>query len=140
VLDELGIGPALESLARRSSERFGVDIRVDVDLAGDDQDAPARLDPDLEATVYRLVQEAANNAIKHGAPGGISITVSRGEESLEVIVRDDGSGFNPESAERSFGLVGMHERVALAGGHLDIESAPGRGTEVHADLPLASSG
>lgn len=138
VLDELGVGPAIESLARRSGERFEVEMHVDIDLAGDAGDPPARLDAELEATVYRLVQEAANNAIKHGAPNRISITVTRGEDSLEVIVRDDGSGFDPETAERSFGLVGMQERVLLAGGHLQIDSKPGSGTKVHADLPLGS--
>jgi signal transduction histidine kinase len=136
VLDELGIGPAIESLARRSSERFGIDFSVDVDLAGEEGEAPTRLDPDLEATVYRLVQEAANNAIKHADPGRISITVSRAEDALEVIVTDDGSGFDPASAERSFGLVGMEERVSLAGGRLAIDSSGGRGTEVRANLPL----
>jgi signal transduction histidine kinase len=140
VLDELGVGPAIESLARRSSERFGIDVHVDVDLALEGDEEPPRLAPDLEATVYRLVQEATNNAIKHGAPQRISITVSRNEDDLEVIVVDDGSGFDPESAERSFGLVGMQERVLLAGGRLRIESTPGRGTEVHADLPLGRSG
>jgi signal transduction histidine kinase len=138
VLDELGVGPAIESLARRTGERFGVDVGVDVDLAGD-EGAPARLDPDLEAAVYRLVQEATNNAVKHAAPDRISITVSRDDDHLEVIVVDDGSGFDPEVAERSFGLIGMEERVSLAGGRLEIESAMERGTEVHARLPLSEA-
>ena len=136
VLDELGVGPAIESLARRSSDRFDIEVRADVDLAGDEEGAPARLDPALEATVYRLVQEAANNAIKHADPKRISITVTRADSMLEVTVVDDGSGFNVDSAERSFGLIGMQERVALAGGRLEITSVRGRGTEVHADLPL----
>jgi signal transduction histidine kinase len=136
VLDELGVGPAIESLARRSSERFGIEVRADVDLAGEGEGAPARLDPDLEATIYRLVQEATNNAIKHADPERISITVSRNEESVEVIVADDGAGFSPESVERSFGLVGMTERVSLARGRLEIDSEAGHGTKVSADLPL----
>jgi two-component system, NarL family, sensor histidine kinase DevS len=137
VLDELGVGPAIDSLARRSSERFGVEIRVDVDLATNGSDEPTRLPPDIEATIYRLVQEAANNAIKHGDPKRISVTVSRSDDDVEVMVNDDGGGFDPETADRSFGLVGMEERVSLAGGHLEIDSAPGRGTEVRAELPLA---
>ena len=139
-LDELGVGPAIESLARRTSDRFEVEVRADVDLAGVDEAGPARLDPDLEATIYRLVQEATNNAVKHASPNRISITVSRGEDGLEVVVVDDGSGFDPATAERSFGLVGMAERVSLARGRLEIESAPGRGTEVHASIPLSKSG
>jgi signal transduction histidine kinase len=136
VLDELGVGPAIESLARRSSERFGIEIRVDADLDLGDGDAPSRLPEDLEATIYRLVQEAANNAIKHGSPGRISVTVSRSEDAVELIVQDDGTGFDPEATERSFGLVGMEERVSLAGGRLEIDSAPGEGTEVRVELPL----
>ena len=139
VLDELGVGPAIESLARRSSERFGVEIDTDVDIADEQESAPSRLPPEMEATIYRLVQESANNAIKHADPTRISVTVSRNPEAVEVSVADDGNGFDPQTAERSFGLVGMQERVALAGGRLEIESTPGTGTRVHADLPLAAS-
>jgi signal transduction histidine kinase len=135
-LDELGVGAALGALARQSSERFGVEIDVDVDLEAGDN-APARLPAELEATIYRLVQEAMNNAIKHAEPSRISVTVTRGDAGVDVIVADDGKGFDPVRAERSFGLVGMEERVTLSGGLLDIESAPGRGTEVRAELPLA---
>ena len=140
VLDELGVGPAIESLARRSSERFGVDINVDVDLGGEQPDEPSRLPADLEATIYRLVQEAANNAIKHGNPQRISVTVTRHDEAVEIHVTDDGDGFDPDNAERSFGLVGMQERVSLAGGILQIRSEPGKGTEVRSELPLKRSG
>jgi signal transduction histidine kinase len=136
VLDELGVGPAIESLARRSSERFGIGINIDLDLAGDEAGGPSRLPADLEAIIYRLVQEGCNNAIKHADPERISVTVSRHEETVEVVVADDGSGFDPDTAERSFGLVGMEERVSLAGGRLQIESEPGGGTRVQADLPL----
>jgi signal transduction histidine kinase len=137
VLDELGVGPAIESLARRSSERFGVDIHADVDIASEQPERPNRLPPELEATIYRLVQEAANNAIKHAEPDRIHVTVSRSEDVIEVIVADDGSGFDPDTAERSFGLVGMEERVSLLGGSLEIDSTPGKGTEVRADLPAS---
>jgi signal transduction histidine kinase len=137
VLDELGVGPAIESLARRSSERFGVDIHADVDFGSEQADGPNRLPADLEATIYRLVQEAMNNAIKHADPDRISVTVSRSEGAVEVIVVDDGSGFDPDTAERSFGLVGMQERVSLVGGSLQIDSEPGKGTEVQAELQVS---
>jgi signal transduction histidine kinase len=83
-----------------------------------------------------LVQEATNNAIKHADPQRISVTVSRGNTQVEVTVADDGSGFDPTATARSFGLVGMEERVTLAGGRLEIESARGRGTQARAELPL----
>ena len=134
-LDDLGVGAALEALARQAADRFDIEIDVDVDLAHEREGGP-RLPAELEATIYRLVQEATNNAIKHADPGRISVTVSRNEASVEVIVADDGRGFDPAATERSFGLVGMEERVTLPGGKLEIESAPGRGTEVRAELPI----
>jgi two-component system, NarL family, sensor histidine kinase DevS len=135
-LDDLGVGAAIEALARQSSERSGVEIDVDVDVAGGDE-GPSRLPAGLEATIYRLVQEATNNAIKHADPQRISVTVSRDDTRVEVTVADDGSGFDPTATARSFGLVGMEERVTLAGGRLEIESARGRGTQVRAELPLS---
>ena len=136
-LDDLGVGAAIEALARQSSDRFSLEIDVDVDLAAEGEAGPTRLPPDLEATIYRLVQEATNNAIKHAQPDRISVTVSRGEANVEVVVADDGNGFVPDSAHRSFGLIGMEERVTLVGGRLDIDSAPGRGTQVRAELPVS---
>ena len=136
-LDDLGVGAAIEALARQSSDRFGLEIDVDVDLAAEGEAGPTRLPPDLEATIYRLVQEATNNAIKHAQPNRISVTVSREEANVVVVVADDGSGFVPDRAQRSFGLIGMEERVALVGGRLDIDSAPGRGTQVRAELPVS---
>jgi two-component system, NarL family, sensor histidine kinase DevS len=133
VLDELGVKPAIESLARQLSDRSGIDIDVDLEFSSD------RLPSELEATIYRLVQESANNAIKHSEPAKVTITVRQTEAAVTVDVADDGSGFDPETAERSFGLVGMQERVALAGGSLEIDSAPGKGSRVRAELPLISS-
>ena len=136
-LDDLGVGAAIEALVRQSSDRFDIEIDVDIDLAGEGDMGPARLPPDIEATIYRLVQEATNNAIKHAEPRRISVTVSRGDATVEVTVADDGKGFDPDRAERSFGLIGMQERVALSGGNLEIDSVPGRGTEVRAALALS---
>jgi signal transduction histidine kinase len=136
VLDELGVGPAIEALARRVSDRFGLDIDVDVGLGGGGREESTRLNADLESTIYRIVQEATNNAIKHASPSRVSITVGREGDSVELIVRDDGVGFDPDEADRSFGLVGMEERVSLVGGRLELASEPGGGTEVRAVLPL----
>jgi two-component system, NarL family, sensor histidine kinase DevS len=138
-LDDLGVGAALEALSRQSSERSGVEIDLDVDLVPLDEEGPSRLTPELEATIYRLVQEATNNAIKHAEPRRISVTVSGSETSVEVTVADDGRGFDSAVTERSFGLIGMEERVALSGGKLEIESTPGRGSEVRAELPLTAA-
>ena len=109
-------------------------VEVGFDLGEGDG---ARLDPELEATIYRLVQEAVNNAIKHASAKSITITLTESEGSIAVVVRDDGSGFDPDAVEPSFGLIGMQERVALARGALEIDSTPGAGTIVRAELPLA---
>jgi signal transduction histidine kinase len=137
VLDELGVEPAIESLARQLGERSEIEIEVEIELGTGSGESGSRLAPELEATIYRLVQESANNAIKHASPTKISISLTESNGSVEVSVSDDGRGFDPGAVERSFGLVGMEERVALAGGRLRIESEPGRGTRVEAGLPLA---
>jgi signal transduction histidine kinase len=137
VLDELGVEPAIESLARQLEERSGVESEVQIELGTDRGESESRLAPELEATIYRLVQESANNAIKHASPTRIAISLTEGDGLIEVSVSDDGQGFDPGAVRRSFGLVGMEERVALAGGRLRIESEPGRGTRVLAELPLA---
>ena len=126
-----GTGPAVERHGSASRS-------TSTSISPAEGDAgPARLPPRLEATIYRLVQEATNNAIKHAEPQRISVTVSRGDATVEVTVADDGKGFDPDAAERSFGLIGMQERVALSGGSLEIDSVPGRGTEVRAELALS---
>jgi two-component system sensor histidine kinase DegS len=114
-------------------------VKIDLDLAGTRAE-DARLSPDLEATIYRLVQEAMNNALKHADPKRISITLIDNGDRVHVEVSDDGSGFDAKAVERSFGLVGMEERVTLAGGRLQIESAPGAGTRVIAELPIGKDG
>jgi signal transduction histidine kinase len=136
VLDELGIEPAIDALARQSAERAGVEIEVDVEIPANGAGS-GRLEPKLEALVYRLLQEAVNNAIKHAEPEHVSIAVGEAGGTLEITVIDDGSGFDQAATERSFGLVGMEERVSLAGGKLAIDSTPGRGTTVRAEIPMS---
>jgi signal transduction histidine kinase len=125
-LDELGAQAALEALADRTRSR-GVEVHLDINLA--------RHDPDLETALYRVVQEAVNNAVKHAAADDIHVEVrDRGDEII-VRVRDEGRGFDPSRSTSGFGLVGMRERVELLGGTLDVESAPGGGTTVAVRLP-----
>ena len=132
-LDELGIGPALDSLARTSAERSGVEVRIEGDLSGGSLE---RLPTDVEATIYRVVQEAVANALVHGQPEHVTISVTRGDGAVRIVVADDGRGFDPDTADRGFGLIGMQERVSLAGGGFEVESAPGNGAEVRATVPL----
>jgi signal transduction histidine kinase len=128
-LDEIGLAPAIESLGERLAAVEGLDVEMDVEVA-------SRLDPELETTVYRLVQEALSNVAKHARAERAAVRVGLDGEVVRVEVADDGRGFDPETPAEGFGLVGMQERVALAGGRLDISSQPGR-TLVRAILPLA---
>jgi signal transduction histidine kinase len=136
-LDELGVQAAIEALAERSG-RHGIDVDVNVELASGQGAQPARHTPELETALYRIVQEALTNATKHGNARRAVVEVHERDATVQLSVRDDGSGFDPagESQGQGFGLLGMHERVALLGGELHIDSAPGRGTTVTARIPV----
>ncbi len=131
-LDEIGLVPALRTLAERKSREGRLEIDVLVRLEHDGH----RLQPEAESTVYRLVQEALNNVAKHAGASRAEAVIERGDGVVEVIVSDDGRGFDPSATNGGFGLIGMRERVGLAGGELRIDAAPGRGTRVLATIPL----
>jgi len=133
-LDELGTQAALEALADRTRTR-GVEVQLDVDLDYEAGRATARPDPELETAVYRVVQEAVNNAVKHAGAEDVAVTVREADGVVTVRVRDEGHGFDPAADSRGYGLVGMRERVESLGGALAIESAPGAGTTVTVRLP-----
>jgi signal transduction histidine kinase len=130
-LDEIGLAPAIESLGQRVAAIEGLEVQVEVEVGG-------RLDPELETTVYRLVQEALTNIAKHAGAECARVNVALDFDVVRVEVSDDGRGFDPQARVEGFGLVGMHERVALAHGRLEIDSAPGR-TVVRATLPVGAA-
>ena len=127
-LDEIGLAPAIESLGQRLAAVEGLEVGVQVEVGG-------RLDPELETTVYRIVQEALSNIAKHARAETVKVQVTLDYDTVRIEVADDGRGFNPAARAEGFGLVGMRERVALAHGRLDIESSPA-GTAVTAKLPV----
>lgn len=129
-LDELGLQPALENLASRVAAVEGLEVETEVALGPEG----ARLAPDTETAVYRLAQEALTNVVKHARAHRVAIELSARDGGVEVIVRDDGQGFDPDAPREGFGLTGMRERVGLCDGTLEIESAPGAGTTVRAWL------
>jgi signal transduction histidine kinase len=139
-LDQLGIGAAIESLAARVQTASKASVEMDVSLAGDEGRVSERLDPDLESTIYRLTQEGTTNALKHAEASSLAVSIVEEEASIRIRIADDGVGFDPEAVERGFGLVGMEERVRLARGTLRIDTAPGRGTELVAILPVRRAG
>jgi signal transduction histidine kinase len=134
-LDELGLGAALEALGERTAAGGAVEVRIELDLALEADRHEARLLGEIEDAVYRLIQEALNNAVRHGEPEHVTVEVSERDEALRVCVRDDGSGFDPEAPSMGFGLPGMRERAELAGGRLDLSSVPGGGTTIVAVIP-----
>jgi signal transduction histidine kinase len=133
-LDQLGLEPALASLVQRTATTSGLEIAADVALGGDED----RLAPELETTVYRIVQEALTNVVKHARARTVDIAVREAGGGLDVRVADDGAGLAAGARDGAgFGLVGMRERVEIAGGELHVEPGVSGGTVVRARLPLA---
>ena len=133
LLDDLGLAPALESLAdRRRSDTLRIETRLA--LPGRDEDG-GRISRELETTAYRIVQESLTNVVKHAQATLVRVELRRDERDLLVEVTDNGGGFDPQLRHSGFGLAGMHERVALVGGTVDLESGPA-GTRVVARLPV----
>ncbi len=132
-LDELGLRPTLEALLERRSDQSSLTIASELVLpepkAGED-----RLPPEIESTVYRLVQEALTNVVKHAKASSARVAVIASPAGVTVEVRDDGVGFATNAPMSGFGLAGLHERAFLVGGSVTIESGD-RGTVVRAELP-----
>jgi signal transduction histidine kinase len=135
-LDQLGLMAAIEALTERATATAGLEINTE--FAPAETWARERLDPELERTTYRLVQEALTNVVKHARAERVDLKVSMNGDAVTVTVRDDGIGFDSATTSEGFGLVGMRERLELIGGRVDISSAPGQGTEVRAELPVPS--
>jgi signal transduction histidine kinase len=137
-LDELGLRPALEALLERRGEHSALGIASDLRLP-DPRAEKDRLGPEVESAVYRLVQEALTNVVKHAAARNVRVTVTASEGTVSIEVQDDGVGFTSDSRGSGFGLAGMRERVLLAGGSVTIDSGKG-GTRVRAELPARAPG
>jgi signal transduction histidine kinase len=139
-LDELGPEPAVQALVERVRAQSGLEIELDVRLAYEEGREPLRHVTDIEAAVYRLVQEALTNVVKHADATHVAIRIADPTEDdghLLVEVEDDGRGFDPAiDSSAGFGLLGMRERVALVHGELTVTSSPGKGTRLEASIPV----
>jgi signal transduction histidine kinase len=129
MLDDLGLIPALEWQAREISRRCDMEVEVHSEMVSE------KLPDETKICVYRLVQEALNNAATHAAAKNARVSVVQTPEKLRVEIIDDGLGFDSRRV-RGMGLLGMEERVKRLGGTLSIESRAGQGTSVKAELPL----
>lgn len=135
-LDEIGVHAALSALVERVRAVSGLTVEFDLDFDSDAGHADARHVPELEETVYRVVQEALTNAVKHADATEVRVVVRESEDHLHVTVHDDGLGFEPEAQSAGYGLVGMNERITLAEGTLAIRTEPGQGTAIEVELPV----
>jgi two-component system sensor histidine kinase UhpB len=135
VLDDLGLPPAL----RWYADRFGRSTGIELNLA---IDAVPHLDAGVETACFRVAQEALTNVARHAGASHVWLELRLLQDEVELVVRDDGSGFDVSEARRrafggsSVGLLGMQERVTLVGGRFEILRVPGGGTLVRARLPL----
>lgn len=136
-LDELGLITALESYLRNWSNYSG--IAVDHSFRGMDG---ARLKPEVETALYRVIQESLTNVAKHAGAKQVSVIIERTADQVTAIVEDQGAGFNTEEqlasgpARQRLGLLGMRERMSAVGGTLNVESSLGAGSTVYAKAPL----
>jgi signal transduction histidine kinase len=128
-LDDFGLVPALERLAETFSEQTGIELQLEAQLG-------ERLSPEIETALYRIVQEALTNVVKHASARRVSILLMRKHASVSAVIEDDGLGFEPsEAREDGLGLTGMRERLDLIDGRFEIESRPGSGTTIVAEVP-----
>jgi signal transduction histidine kinase len=134
-LDELGLGAALGALVERLGWAEVLTVELRVELADDGSGNPIRFVGQIEDTVYRLVQEALNNVAKHAETDRARVEVIETGDKIRVQIEDQGRGFDSAGSTDGFGLLGMRERVLLAGGTLMLKSAPGTGTTITARLP-----
>jgi signal transduction histidine kinase len=133
MLDDLGLAAALEWQGREVSRRSEIEVSVE------SESVPEDLPDEYKIYIYRLVQEALNNAVRHSGARNAKVVVERLAKSIVVRVTDDGRGFDPVRS-RGMGILGMEERVKRLGGTLRVESQPGKGATVTADLPIPAGG
>lgn len=136
ILQDFGLVAAIQTYADDWLQTFNLPIRVDVEAATDD-----RLPSDVEIAVFRVAQEALMNAGKYARARQIHVRLSITKEEVQLLVRDDGAGFDVETLDGptrqgGLGLHGMRERAALLGGSLTIDTAPGHGTEITLVAPV----
>jgi signal transduction histidine kinase len=112
-----------------------VSRRSEIEVSVESKNMPEDLPDEYRICIYRLVQEALNNAVRHSGARNARVTVDHSAKAIAVRVSDDGRGFDPNRV-RGLGILGMEERVHRLGGTFTVRSQPGQGVEITADLPF----
>jgi signal transduction histidine kinase len=133
ILDDLGLIPAIEFLSEGVAKRSGLRISIEPSKS-------KRLPAPMETVLYKVVQEALNNVVKHAQATSVKIRLRNSEKAVQCSIVDDGVGFDTgksktDSKERGFGLLGMREKLERLGGAVRIESAPAQGTKLLIEIP-----
>lgn len=137
-LDDLGLVPTLRKFTQDFEEK--TKIHTIFELIGKETRMPSA----MEAAIYRLVQEAFTNALKHASASHVMLEINYQPQHISLVIQDNGVGFNSDLIEQDatrnahFGLVGMRERIELIEGRMDIDSNPGRGTKIIIDIPTTA--
>jgi signal transduction histidine kinase len=132
-LDDFGLGSAIERLGETFAERTGIETVVQANLE-------QRLPSEVEITIYRVVQEALTNVVKHSGAEHVSIVIANRDGGAAATIDDDGRGFDASDVRAdALGLLGMRERLALVGGTLEVETGAGSGTTIAAQVPAPAS-
>lgn len=141
MIDELGLLSTIEWFCRHSGQLYA-DTRIETDFEVAEYEVPQP----SKIVIYRVLQEAVNNALKHSEAEAVQVRLTTEDDRIRLCVEDDGCGFDLEAAEinrdtlSGFGLEGMRDRAAMAGGRLSIDSRPGQGTAVCLELPREIEG
>ncbi len=140
VLDDLGLVPAIRWYARAHLEEAGVRVEIQA------SEHALSLPPELNATLFRIAQEAVNNILRHAQASTAKISLYSSEDQICLQVEDDGQGFDLQQIQagavrlQRLGLLGIQERAEMVGGCVNVNSNPGRGTQLLVSVPLNLSG
>jgi len=129
VLDDFGLVPALERLTQGFAEHTGITVDLEASAIAE------RLPVEVETAIYRIVQEALTNVVKHAHAQRVSVLVTRAGGRIRAVIEDDGSGFDPTATDGGIGLIGMRERIELLDGSLAVETSETSGTTVAVEVP-----
>jgi two-component system, NarL family, sensor histidine kinase DevS len=137
ILDEAGVQPALEHLVERLGLIADLDVHMNVDLAYESGRRSYRLSPAVEDALFRVVQEALHNVVKHAHAKSVDVSIVEADNRIDIRIADDGVGVGDHRETSGFGLLGMQERIELVGGSLEITSPADGGTEIRASVPVS---